>query len=386
MSLKVLNIIGARPQFVKCAVVSRAIRCHNESADRRLIEEFILHTGQHYDTNMSDIFLDELKIKVNTNLGIREESHGKMTAAMLVGIENILGKIIPDVVIVYGDTNSTLAGALAASKVRIPVAHVEAGLRSFNMDMPEEINRIVTDRLSTWLFCPTQTAVTNLRSEGVIATEGNQATRRWYQHALNVGDVMYDAFLLYRKLGKVNCGLPEQINGIESGFYLATVHRTENIDNPKRLRSIMTALDEISNTTPVVLPIHPRTMKAIKSLNIEISNIQIIEPVGYLDMLKLLYKCDAVFTDSGGLQKESFFAKKLCVTLRDETEWMELVENGFNLLAGASKDKIVAAVERLYRIPTDWDEAFYGDGRAGKKIVETILKHQLSSNSNIVKK
>ena len=372
--MKIVSLIGARPQFVKAGVISQAIRRYNDRSLGNCITEIILHTGQHYDLNMSARLLAEFNIHPAYNLGIQDSLHGRMTGRMLEGIEKILIEENPNAVVVYGDTNSTIAGALAAVKLHIPIAHVEAGLRSFNMKMPEEINRIVADRLSTWLFCPTQTGVNNLRSEGINVTGGNQTAGGWHQHILNVGDVMYDAFLLKKKLGKASCRLPEPLNGIEGGFYLATVHRGENTDHPKRLFSIIEALEIISEKTPVVIPLHPRTAERMKSLKIRFNKIHAIDPVGYSDMMGLLKNCQGVFTDSGGLQKEAYFMKKVCVTLRDETEWVELLNNGFNILAGAEKKSILRAEKDMGFRSVDWSLELYGDGKAGEKIVNELVK------------
>jgi UDP-GlcNAc3NAcA epimerase len=369
--MRLLSVIGARPQFVKAAVVSRAIRNANERQDGVLLEETVLHTGQHFDHLMSDIFLKEFNLKVDHNLEVQETTHGRMTARMLEGIEDHLLRLRPDMVILYGDTNSTLAGALAAAKLHIPVAHVEAGLRSYNMAMPEEINRIVADRLSTWLFCPTISAVENLQKEGIgisAGTEGSQTV-----HV--VGDVMYDAFLAYTQ--SANALTPEVSTLLEEcsgGFYLATVHRQENTNSEQRLRAIFTALNELAREHPVVLPLHPRTQKVLEEQKLDLGMVRTIDPVGYPDMLALLGRCKAVLTDSGGLQKEAFFMKKPCVTLREETEWVELVEGGYNVLGGATAEEILSATRRMCDQRMDWTAKPYGDGHAGDNIVDTLLQ------------
>lgn len=349
--MKVVTIVGARPQFVKAAVVSRAFKNHSN------IEEIIVHTGQHFDNNMSDIFFEEMQIpKPKYNLGISGLSHGAMTGEMLKGIEEVLIKEKPDWVLVYGDTNSTLAGALAASKLHIKVAHVEAGLRSFNMKMPEEINRILTDRISNILFCPTETAIKNLKNEG-------------YDHikskVINVGDVMYDAAMFYAKNSP-----PSKFTG---EFLLATIHRAENTDSIENLKNIFNALNHIGKKLKIVLPIHPRTKKIIDQNKIETTHIDLIEPVGYFDMISLLKNCTIVATDSGGLQKEAFFFKKPCVTLREETEWVELVDGGFNILAGSNSEKINSAVELMLNKKINFDKNLYGNCDAGEKIVNFTL-------------
>ena len=371
--MKIVSLIGARPQFVKAGVISQAIRRYNDRSLGNCITEIILHTGQHYDLNMSARLLAEFNIHPAYNLGIQDSLHGRMTGRMLEGIEKILIEENPNAVVVYGDTNSTIAGALAAVKLHIPIAHVEAGLRSFNMKMPEEINRIVTDRLSTWLFCPTETALANLAREGVFDSQDDREIKGFVQRVLNVGDVMYDAVLTYRRREKSSSMLEKFSHRIDGGFYLATVHRSENTEDGERLRAIFDALDTIALKKLVIMPVHPRTRKAIKDMNVKVRNISLVEPVGYFDMLEMLAKCDAVFTDSGGLQKEAFFMKKICVTLRDETEWVELVEHGFNFLTGASRKSIADAEQYLRLAEVDWSLNLYGDGHAGEKIVDTIL-------------
>ncbi len=319
--MKILTILGARPQFIKAGSVSREITKHDN------ITEIVVHTGQHYDANMSDIFFEQMHIpKPDYFLGIGGKSHGAMTGQMIEKIEEIALKEIPDWIMVYGDTNSTLAGALVASKLHIKLAHVEAGLRSFNMDMPEEINRILTDRVSHLLFCPTDAAVKNLHREGYANFDCD---------IVKSGDVMQDGAIFYKKLA-VKPGI-----NVSDDFVLCTVHRAENTDNPVRLEAIFTALSEIGTEKQVILPLHPRTKKMIEGLAaIDTGRLTLIEPVGYLEMVWLIDHCDLVITDSGGLQKEAFFFKKACVTLRDETEWVELVDNGFNVLVGADKEKI----------------------------------------------
>ena len=351
--MKILTVIGARPQFIKAAAVSRAIKKSND------IKEIIVHTGQHFDKNMSDIFFEEMSIpRPDFNLEINSLSHGAMTGRMLEGLEKIIMDEKPDFVLVYGDTNSTIAGALAAKKLHTKVAHVEAGLRSFNMDMPEEINRILTDRISDILFCPTDTAVKNLKNEGFD---------NFPSKIIKNGDVMYDAALFYKtKARKPEVNLP-------SKFILATVHRQENTDNINRLQNIFKALETISGETTVVLPIHPRTRKKLESANITPANIMLIDPVGYLEMIWLITHSELIMTDSGGLQKEAFFFEKPCITLRDETEWVELVDNGFNILAGADYDKIIASYRNFLENKPVFNIELYGKGNASEIIVETLL-------------
>jgi len=398
--MKLLTVLGARPQFIKAGAVSRAIKQFNsgkvivdsrkmtvdsdsKGENKKLslntitnintITEIIVHTGQHYDYNMSDVFFEELDLpKPDYYLGIGGKSHGAMTGEMIIKLEEVMLKEKPDVVLVYGDTNSTLAGAIAASKLHIPIAHVEAGLRSFNMRMPEEINRVLTDRVSKWLFCPTNTAVENLKKEGFPFKLSNNN----YQLISNVGDVMYDAALYYKNHSKQPL-LPSHFSPLTSNFILCTIHREENTDNIERLKNIFEALEEISKEIPVVLPLHPRTKKIIENNNINPKNIIIIEPVSYLEMIWLLDNCKMVMTDSGGLQKEAYFFKKPCITLRDETEWVELVEIGTNILAGADKEKIIEAYKKftnnLSLTTKHYPLNLYGDGRASEKIVEELI-------------
>ncbi len=355
--MKIVTVIGARPQFIKAAAVSREIEKYPQ------IKEIIVHTGQHFDENMSDIFFKELHIpKPNYNLDIHGLNHGAMTGQMLEKIEEVLIKEKPDWVLVYGDTNSTIAGALAASKLHIKTAHVEAGLRSFNMKMPEEINRILTDRISNLLFCPTQKAVENLKNEGFENFS--------FAKIVKSGDVMQDAALFYEDLAKK----PKSVN-LEN-FILSTIHRAENTDNENRITEIFKTLNEIAKEIPVVLPLHPRTKKILKNLNIDTSNINIIEPVGYLQMVWLLKNSKMVMTDSGGLQKEAFFFKKPCITLRDETEWVELVENRFNKIVGANREKILKAYQEMKDINLDFSKDLYGGGKASKIIVKELRGEQ----------
>jgi UDP-GlcNAc3NAcA epimerase len=367
MTLKVVTIVGARPQFVKAAVVSRAISARNAAEMRRVIEEIIIHTGQHYDENMSDVFFEQMRIPAPAHhLRIHQRQHGAMTGAMLAAIEETLVRESPDAVLVYGDTNSTVAGALAAAKLHIPVCHVEAGLRSFNLRMPEEINRVATDHMSYWLCCPTETALRNLEVEGLTRPRPKRCI-------VNVGDVMFDAVRYYREIATASDAVSRVVSELRDGFYLATIHRAENTDDPDRLASIIAALKRISTNRPVVLPLHPRTSGVVRQRGLDLGAIRVMEPVGYFDMLTLLEACNGVFTDSGGLQKEAFFFERWCVTLRDETEWVELTEAGVNRLAGAAEQRIVAAWEEAEAAAPRWNHRLYGDGRAGEKIVSTLL-------------
>jgi len=354
--LKIVTIIGARPQFIKAAVVSRAFTSTKD------IIEVIIHTGQHFDANMSDVFFEEMCIpKPHYNLNINGLGHGAMTGQMLERIEKVLIKEKPDWVLVYGDTNSTLAGALAAKKLHIKLAHVEAGLRSFNMNMPEEINRILTDRISDLLFCPTDKAIGNLELEG-------------FEHfdcqIVKCGDVMQDAAIFYEnKSKKPNCD-------IRNEFILCTIHRAENTDDTARLKKIFEALETISEKHPIILPLHPRTKTKLASIRYDFINSKIcfIPPIGYLEMVWLLKNCELVITDSGGLQKEAYFFKKYCITLRDETEWVELVVKGYNVLVGSDVAKTVMSVFAF--IDKEWlvsEQGLYGLGDAGGKVVENLL-------------
>lgn len=356
--MKILTVIGARPQFIKAAVVSREFKLHSK------INEIIIHTGQHFDKNMSEIFFEEMQIPIpNYNLNINGLSHGAMTGQMMEGIEKIIIAENPDFVFVYGDTNSTIAGALAAKKLHIKVAHVEAGLRSFNMKMPEEINRILTDRISDILFCPTDTAIENLMKEGYANFDSK---------IVKNGDVMLDAAVFYSAYSKEKSTI---INDLKlQKFALASIHRAENTDNLGNLNSIIEALNTINRNCQVVVPLHPRTKNIIEKNNLKVE-FKIIDPVGYFDMLELLKNCSIVLTDSGGLQKEAFFFKKHCVTMREQTEWLELVDNGFNLLAGANKEKILSAFEVLINKSSDFSIDLYGNGNSAKIISECLLSY-----------
>lgn len=362
--MKIVTIVGARPQFVKAAVLSRAINEYNNTVGNRAIEEVIVHTGQHFDENMSDVFFDQMDIpRPQYNLMINNLSHGAMTGMMLTKIEEVLQKEGPDWVLVYGDTNSTLAGALAAKKMHIKVAHVEAGLRSFNMRMPEEINRVLTDRISDLLLCPTETAVSNLKQEGFDKLNNT---------IVQCGDVMYDAAIYYSKQATI----PQGINDNEQ-FVLSTIHRQENTDDPSRLASIFEALSEIAAKQKIILPLHPRTIKKIEQFNIiPAKDIQIIEPVGYFEMIWLLSHCTCVVTDSGGLQKEAFFFKKPCITVREETEWVELIQHNVNFLTGSDKDQITRVFDELGEKNIEFDVNLYGEGNTGQIIVEELLAYQ----------
>jgi len=358
--IRIVTIVGARPQFIKAAAVSRVIG--NEFADS--VSEVLVHTGQHYDANMSEVFFAELDIPhPRYNLEIAGGQHGAMTGRMLEAVERVLLEERPDWVLIYGDTNSTLAGALAAVKLHIPVAHVEAGLRSFNMRMPEEVNRIVADRVSSLLFCPTETAVRNLANEGIVTG------------VHNVGDVMYDVALYYREQAKRQTTVLGDLGLASGGYALATCHRAENTDDPQRLSQIVSALAEIAKQIPVVLPLHPRTRKLIadNGLDDRLGSVIVTEPIPFLEMVALEQAARVILTDSGGVQKEAFFYGVPCVTMRDETEWVETVELGWNRLVGASADAIVAAVSEETLGTRSVAEVFpYGRGDAARKIINDI--------------
>ncbi len=355
---KIVTILGARPQFVKAAVLSRVVQNHQE------IEEIIVHTGQHFDANMSTVFFTEMNIpKPKYNLSINSLGHGAMTGQMLEKIEQILLDEQPDAVVIYGDTNSTIAGALAAKKLHIKVVHIEAGLRSFNMEMPEEINRILTDRISDLLCCPTDTAIKNLYNEGFdnlpIQIEKN-------------GDIMKDAVLYYGKISSEKSSIINDLKLTYNEFVLATIHRQENTDDKARLIAIFSALEKIHQEKQVVLPLHPRTKKMLEKYNLN-PKITFIEPVGYFDMLELLKECNLVVTDSGGLQKEAFFNKKHCVIAREETEWVELVTNGFAKIVGSNTSKIIQSFKDFQDTKADFSRNLYGNN-VGESIYQSIYK------------
>jgi len=359
MTCKIVTIVGARPQFIKAAAISREILKHPGA-----LEEVMVHTGQHYDPNMSQVFFDELEIPApRYNLEVSGGGHGAMTGRMLEGIEHILLDEKPDWVLIYGDTNSTLAGALAAAKLHIPVAHVEAGLRSFNMRMPEEINRILADRVSSLLLCPTVVAVDNLAREGVT------------QGVHNVGDVMYDVALYFRERARAGSGILKALGLTEKAFALATCHRAENTDDPVRLEGIVSALAQIASDVPVVLPLHPRTRKLLQQFGLEhyLAALTVVEPLSFLDMVALEQAAKVILTDSGGVQKEAFFYHVPCITMRDETEWVETVELGWNRLVGAERARILEAYAALAAGSADVSGRPYGDGRAAKHILALLM-------------
>ena len=355
---KLITIIGARPQFIKAAAVSRVIRKASG------IQEVIVHTGQHFDENMSSVFFKEMDIpRPDFNLEINSLSHGAMTGRMMESIEKVLIDEKPDMVLVYGDTNSTLAGALTARKLNIRVAHVEAGLRSFNMMMPEEINRILTDRISDFLFCPTDTAIQNLHREGF--DNFNCIIK-------NVGDVMYDAAIYYGSFSSKRSDIINKLDLSNNSFVVCTIHRQENTDNLDNLKTIIRALNAINRDKKVILPLHPRTRKIMEANDLH-TGFEVIDPLGYFDIIELLKHCALVITDSGGMQKEAFFFNKFCITVRDQTEWTELVENQYNYLTGADYDKILSAFKEIKSRPFENKHHFYGEGDASQKIIDAVF-------------
>ncbi len=356
---KIVTIVGARPQFVKASALCRAL---SEAG----IAEVLVHTGQHFDDNMADIFFREMGIPEPAyHLGIHSLSHGAMTGRMTEEIEKVLLAEKPSAVVVYGDTNSTLAGALAAVKLHIPVAHVEAGLRSFNFRMPEEVNRILTDRISSLLFCPTEASVANLRNEGF---------GHFPAEIFRTGDVMYDVALHYSRISEEKSGIMRQLQLQGRPFILVTLHRQENTDDLARLSGIIGALNDLSRTMDIVLPLHPRTQKVLDAHGMKLRFIP-IDPVGYFDMVELLKNCTFVMSDSGGVQKEAFFFRKHCLVLRDETEWTELTELGYNFIVGAEMKKILERAHEVSGLQRSFAETPYGDGTAALKIAR-VLKNQ----------
>ena len=354
---KIVTILGARPQFVKAAVLSRVIKQHNQ------IKEVIVHTGQHFDKNMSDLFFQEMDIpKPAYNLAINNMTHGAMTGIMLEQIESVLLVEKPEAVVVYGDTNSTLAGTLAAKKLHIKVVHVEAGLRSFNMDMPEEVNRILTDRISDLLCSPTNSAIQNLKLEGFDNLPST---------VVKTGDIMKDAVEYYSELSEEKSKIIQENSLIKNEFVLATIHRQENTNDIDKLQSIFDGLEAIHNECNVVIPLHPRTKKILDNHNIN-PKIKVLNPVGYFDMLELLKNCKMVITDSGGLQKEAFFNKKSCIIVREETEWVELVDNGFAEIVGSSKDKMITSFNNIKNSRSNFDINLYGKN-VGEVIYQSIV-------------
>ena len=374
--MKIVTVIGARPQFIKAAPVSRALRKYG-------IREVLVHTGQHYDHAMSKVFFQELCLaEPDYNLGVGSLSQGAQTGKMIEKIEGVLIKERPDIVLVYGDTNSTLAGALAAAKIHIPVAHVEAGLRSYNRSMPEEINRVLTDHISALLFSPTGNAIRNLRNEGFsnIISKGDLISGRVsLQKAkgpcvVNTGNVMFDSVQYNLVRAHQQSSILRQLGLETKQYYLATVHRAENTDDLSRLGTIFSALKSIGKRLPVVIPLHPRTRKLLPRLNVK-KGVMVIDPLSYIDMLALSESARVILTDSGGLQKEAFFLNVPCVTLRDETEWTETVKSRMNVLAGTSIRRITTALHvQECRSDSRKKVGYFGDGKAAEKIAHCIVK------------
>jgi len=350
--MKIIHLVGARPQFIKLFPLLKEIN------------GLVVHTGQHYDDNMSKVFFDEMEIKEpDYNLGIGSGLHGEQTGKMVIEFERVCIKEKPDIILVFGDTNSTLAGALTGAKLNILVAHVEAGLRSYDKTMPEEINRILCDHCSDILFCPTETAVENLRKEGIT------------KNVYNVGDIMYDACLHFLKIAEKKSKIIEELNLKANNYFLVTLHRPVNVDDENNLKIILDSFDKLDKK--VVFPLHPRTRKMINEFKIDIGeNIKIIEPVGYLDMLMLEKNAKSILTDSGGVQKEAYFFKKPCITLRESTEWVETIGNG-NILCKINKNEIIKKVNDMSTRKFSFDKNFYGDGNSAKRIKEVIEKWTL---------
>ena len=380
-AIKLLSIVGARPQFIKLSPLARAAA--SGRGPGRSLKHLILHTGQHYDDKMSRVFFDELGIpRPDYDLGVGSGSHARQTGKMMVGIEKILREEKPDWVLVYGDTNSTLAGALAAAKLRIPIGHIEAGLRSFNRGMPEEINRVVADRVSDILFCPTKIAVKNLAREGFknILNAGKLTADHSIQASAgvplvaNVGDIMYDSILLYLELAEKKARIFETLD-LHTSYCLATVHRAESTDNLRNLKAIILILKEIAKQgIQVVFPVHPRTRKIIQknsSLRAHCSGFSLLDPVPYLDMLRLEQHARFILTDSGGVQKEAYWLRVPCLTIRNETEWVETLKAGANVLVGYDRDKTLRAVNHLPR-PWKAPGSIYGDGHAAERIIQVL--------------
>jgi len=352
---KIITVIGARPQFIKAAPLSKAIKATSG------LKEILVHTGQHYDANMSDVFFKEMGIpKPDINLNVGSGSHAEQTGAIMKGLETAMISTKPDMVLIYGDTNSTLAGAIAAAKLNIPIAHVEAGLRSFNRAMPEEVNRIVADKLSAILFCPTQTAVDNLRKEGMI------------RNVFETGDVMYDAAIAFSKVAEKKSRIVRDLSLTEKAYILVTIHRAENTDVLKRLSNILKALSKLAAKGTVVFPMHPRTRKVIEKNGLVplLGKIKVVDPVGFLDMVSLEKNAGLIMTDSGGVQKEAYFHRVPCVTLRDETEWVETVKAGWNTLADVTKVGLILAAAKGKKGKREIKD--YGRGEAAREICGRI--------------
>ena len=358
--MKVFTVVGARPQFIKAAVVSKALKSIKA-------EEFLIHTGQHFDDNMSKVFFEEMGIpEPHANLGLSGGTHGKMTGEMLIAVEKLIIQQKPDWVLVYGDTNSTLAGSLAAAKLNTPCAHVEAGLRSDNRNMPEEINRVLTDHASDLLFAPTSSANQRLISEGIAK-----------EKIVRTGDVMLDAALTFGKVAQEKSTIIKDLALEEKRFALCTIHRAENVDHSEVLTWIVNALNDLSKNIPIILPLHPRTKSKLAEFSLYDSlspRIRLIPPIGFLDVLALQSNSSLIVTDSGGMQKEAFFQNKPCVTVRSETEWVELLEGGHNRLANPMYDSILEKSEGALNASLDWSVELYGDGHSSETIAKALLE------------
>ena len=370
--MKILTIIGARPQFIKAASLSRYLKVAPD------IKEIILHTGQHYNDNMSDDFFSELDIPIpDYNLQVGSDTPARQTGKMMMGIEDIVLKEWPDFILVYGDTNSTIAGAIVGTKLHIPVAHIEAGLRSYDREMPEEINRIVSDAISTILFCPTQIAVNNLKREGII------------KGVYNVGDIMFETYLYYKDKAQKTSTILNKLNLKLKEFILCTIHRASNTDNTENLKNIFIGLT--NSEEKIILPLHPRTKKKInqnESLKKYIGqNIMIINPIGYFDMIHLEANAKKIVTDSGGVQKEAYFNKIPCITLRENTEWIETIEEGANKLVGVNPKKIKEAINNFHPKEQNYSKSLYGDGRTSEKIIKILNQcHHEKRSAEVISK
>ena len=389
--MKITSIVGARPQFIKLAPFIRAIQEHNNSNRKPKIAHLTIHTGQHYDYEMNKIFFDDLGIqKPIYNLEVGSGPQGWQTGEMIRRAEEVLLKEKPDWVLVYGDTNSTLSGALAAAKLHLPIAHIEAGLRSYDKEMPEEINRVLTDHCSDILICPTENAVKNLKKEGFnnIINKGklinenfliNKHTNISFHESpivINAGDVMYDALLMSLELAEKKSVILSRLKLNPKEYYLVTIHRAENTDDKNRLKNIMLALLEISKGKPVVFPVHPRTKKTLEKLHVSqgaSNRLHMIEPISYFDMLMLLKNAEKILTDSGGVQKEAYIFGIPCITMRNNTEWIETVESGWNVIVGADKKKITESILKSSPIPNSSPSELFGDGKTAEKIVNLLL-------------
>lgn len=408
--MKLLHIVGARPQFIKLAPMCRAIKEFNDSgSNNQLIESIVVHTGQHYDNHMSKVFFDDLQIPApDYNLEVGSGRHGKQTALMLERVEDALLKEHPDMVIVYGDTNSTLAGALAASKLHIPIAHIEAGLRSYNRRMPEEINRVLTDHLSMLLFCPTETATQNLKKEGFLnmlnegkwidaqaLSEKNFPSVRHSPLVINAGDIMFDSVLFSIKKAQENSNIMTNLGLLTQQYtplpyVLCTIHRQENTDNRQRMEAILDSLNGIAeNGAQIIFPVHPRTKKTVDKMDVKTPGLRIIDPVSYYDMLVLEKNARVILTDSGGVQKEAFFVCTPCITLRDETEWTETVEAGMNIVTGIKGEKILDAYNMMMNAHFGQNRHcapshYFGDGDTSKIVLQVILLYSLQPCSKFI--